>query len=164
MAYYHVFIRSELTYTLQTWPFTLVQSNTIGAAHRKMLRKMIISGKKRQEGDDEDRYSIKIGTEKFMRISNNIYNYIKKQQNKYDAYITRQPNSCYLIRNQRTARPQCDESDWHCLIDTVLILVYRIWIILPGWRRSERLCLCLCRRIFSKNFKSVSDLPQNIQQ
>lgn len=97
IGYYNVFIRSRLTYGAQTWHLTLAQLNKIDAAHRKMLRRMIVGGQKRIGGDvdDEDSFKMKIGTDRLLEIckSQNISEFIRKQQTKFAAHIIRQPNS-----------------------------------------------------------------------
>ena len=97
IRYFNVFIRPRLTYGAQTWHLTLAQFNKIDAAHRKMLRRMVVGGQKRLGGDEDDKdsFKMKIGTDRLLEIckSENLSEFIRKQQTKFAAHIIRQPNS-----------------------------------------------------------------------
>ena len=98
-------VRSRLTYSCQTWNTTSRQTDRINSAYTAMLRKMVKGGYRRKNGTEwkfvlsnSDLHNI-CGTE-------NIGEFVKRQQRKYLAHLARQPNSALtkkLLFNCNTA-------------------------------------------------------------
>ena len=92
-------IRSRLTYSCQTWNINQQQMNRINTAYINMLRKMINKGFKRRNISDSD-YTYVLSNENVLTIckTENILEYIQRQQMKYLAHIARRPNTTFIKR------------------------------------------------------------------
>ena len=101
-------VRSQLTYSCQTWNLTERQTDRINSTYTSMLRKMVKGG-----------YRYKKDAEFHFVLTNaNLYNicktitineFVKRQQRKYLAHLARQPNATLtkklLFNNNKATRP-----------------------------------------------------------
>ena len=92
-------IRSRLTYSCQTWNINQQQMNRIDTAYMNMLRKMINNGYKRNNVLESDfRYVLSNNDILTICKTENILEYVRRQQMKYLAHIARRPNSTFIKR------------------------------------------------------------------
>jgi len=92
-------VRTRLTYSCQTWNTDQHQMNRVNSSYMTMLRKMINNGFKR-ENVSEDNFSYVLSHEEVLKIckTENIIDYIQRQQVKYLAHIARRSNSFFIKR------------------------------------------------------------------
>ena len=83
-------VRSRLTYSCQTWNLNDKQNQLINTTYRKMLRRMIRGGF--QQNED---YHYKITNSKLHEIckTEDVSDFVARQQVNYCAHLVRQPNT-----------------------------------------------------------------------
>ena len=85
------FVRSRLTYSCQNWNLTMAQFNKLDTTYRNLLRRMVRGGFRRVDGIADFRY--KINNEKLHAIchTNDVSEFIRRQQRNYASHIIRMP-------------------------------------------------------------------------
>ena len=89
-------VRSRLTYACQSWSITRIQLNRLSSTYCAMLRKMVKGGYRRKQNT----WSFEITNQDLLRIGNteDISDFIARQQRNYAAHVIRKENTSALKR------------------------------------------------------------------
>ena len=101
-------VRSRLTYSCQTWNLTAKQRDRINSTYLGMLRKMVKRGYRRKPGTEWNYVLTNNDLHKICKTED-ISDFTLRQQKKYLAHLSRQPNSNLtkklLFNNDRSRKP-----------------------------------------------------------
>ena len=91
-------VRNRLTYSCQTWNVNQIQMNRINSTYMNMMRKIIRDGYKRRN-ETEANFSF-VYSNDVLNIckTDNILDYVKRQQAKYLVHIARRTNTTFIKR------------------------------------------------------------------
>ena len=108
-------VRSRLTYSCQTWNINKQQQQRVQSAYISMLRKMIRGGFERTvDENNELTFKYVLSSDDVLHICNteDVLQYVKRQQGNYLAHIARQSNTSIVKRllfnddrNRKRGRP-----------------------------------------------------------
>ena len=108
-------VRSRLTYSCQTWNINQQQQQRIRSTYINMLRKMVRGGfERRIDDNNEQTFHFVMSSEDVLRVckTEDILQYVKRQQQKYLGHIARQKNTSIVKRllfndntNKKRGRP-----------------------------------------------------------
>ena len=100
-------VRNRLTYSCQTWTLTKRQASHVNAAYVSMLRRMVRGGFRRKDGT----YHYELSNVDIIRKckTENIYQYVARQQRNFIAHVIRGDNKRMtkriLFSNDVTKKP-----------------------------------------------------------